>query len=327
MINKTFRLGNGFWHAFLPNSNKLLSPQNIQIEIWDIERQVKESKFHPGLFCIKNITISNTGDKFVFRGGCTYGESIFRIYQIDTMNCIDEFVIMEECCNPVFTNDDQNLIFGTWDGNIYYYNLNEKSYRKCFSMENHIFTLINSGKHKGIIYIASSETGASRKLLGADNSLIGFISEYNIKENTHRRMDFTEERNPYQINGQTNPRISGLSLYKNNLAIMTSFYAGTENNTIVREAKVYVYNTDTKTVRLIKENFKVKDVFYDFGSIVWSNDGRLAFIGLDEIYILDMENGFEKAVKHEKATAVEFTNCGTGIAAGGTKAKLYKLYR
>jgi WD40 repeat protein len=325
MINKTFRLSNGFWHIFLPNSNKLFSPQNIQIEIWDIERQIKEGKFHPGLFCIKNITISNNGDKFVFRGGCNYGESIFRIYQIDTLNCVDEFVLMEECCNPIFTNDDQNLIFGTWDGDIYHYNLNEKIYKKCFSMENHMFTLISSGKHNDIIYIASSEIGASRKLLGVDNSLIGFISEYNIKENTQRRIDFKEDRNPYEINGQTSPRINGLSLYKNNLAIMTSFYAGTENDNIVHEAKVYVYNTDTTSVKLIKENFKIKDVFYDFGSIVWSNDGRLAFIGLDEIYIIDMENVSEKTIKHEKATSVEFTNCGTGIAVGGTKAKLYKL--
>lgn len=325
MINKTFRLSNGYWHKFLPNSNKLFSPQNIQIEVWDIEKQLKENKFHPGLFCINNITVSNNGDKFVFRGGCNYGESIFKIYQINTLGCVDEFVIMEECCNPVFTNDDENLIFGTWDGDIYYYNIKEKAYKKYFSMENHMFTLINSGKHNNIIYIASSEIGASRKLLGEDNSMIGFIFEYNIRENAGRRINFNEERNPYEINGKTNPRINGLSLYKNNLAIMTSFYAGEENGNIIHESRVYIYNVNSKVVKLIKEKFKTKDVFYDLGSIVWSNDGKLAFIGLDEIYIIDVENNSEKVIRHEKATSVEFTNCGTGIAVGGVKAKLYKI--
>jgi hypothetical protein len=106
---------------------------------------------------------------------------------------------------------------------------------------------------------------------------------------------------------------------------MTSFYAGEEHGNIVHESKVYIYNIDSHAVKLIKENFKTKDVFYDLGSIAWSNDGKLSFIGLDEIYIVDIENNIEKAIKHEKATSVEFTNCGIGIAVGGTKTKLYKI--
>jgi WD40 repeat protein len=311
MINKTFRLSNGFWHKFLPNSNKLFSPQNIQIEIWDIDKQVKEGKFHPGIFCIKNIAVSNNGDKFVFRGGCKCGESIFKIYEVETLNCIGEFTVMEECCNPVFVNDDQALLFGTWEGNIYSYNFHEKISQKTFSLENCMFTLINNGKHNDIIYMSAC-IKASEKNNFADP----FIMEYNIKENIGKRIDFSEEYNA---------RLHGLALNKNKLAIMSSIYAGKENDRIVHESKLYIYDVDTKIVKIIKENFRIRDVFYDLGTVVWSKDGKLAFIGLDEIYIMDIENNFENVIKFERATSVEFSNCGTGIAVGGSKAKLYKI--
>jgi hypothetical protein len=140
--------------------------------------------------------------------------------------------------------------------------------------------------------------------------------EYNIKENIGKRMDISEK---------LNARAEGLALYGNKLAIMTSLYAGKENDNIVFDSKVFIYDIDTKILTLIKENFKIRDVFHKLSIITWSKDGKLAFIGLDEIYLMDIENSFEKAIKFDRATSVEFSNCGTGIAVGGSKATLYKI--
>jgi len=324
MIKKSFRLSNGFWHRFLPNSNKLFSPQNIPLEIWDIEKQIKESKWNPEIYGIENLTFSNCGDKFVICGGWITSrpnKSEFKVYDIHTFDCIDEFVIMEKCSNPAFTKDDKNLIFCTWDGNIYCYSFVEKSLKKQFSIENYVFHSINTGKHNGVIYISGAQPRAIK-----DNWTVYFIFEYLIEEKNGRKLEFTDKRNPNEKVGETNLPICGLALNNNNLAIMTSKYAGKVDGINVCESKVYIYNTDSKNIKLIKENFKINEsVFDELGSIVWSKDGKLAFIGLNEIYIVDINNNLEKTIMHNKATSLEFSNCGTGIAVGGSKAKLYKI--
>jgi hypothetical protein len=314
MINKSFRLSNGFWHKFLPNSNRLFSPQNIPIEIWDVEKQCKEGKFNPGIYGIKSITFSNNGNYFVFHGGTDYAKSEFKIYETNTLNCIDEFKIMEECSNSKFINEDKSLIFSTWDGNIYKYDIQEKLLEKQFSMETHMFTLINNGNFYEIIYIVTSEK------TNKNNNVVPFILEYNINEKIGKKVDFTEERNPYEINGKTNARISGLALSNNNLAILTTHYSESG----LREAKSYIYDIKNKKVTLIKDKFKTKDVFYNYGCIAWNNDGnKLAFIGINEVYIVNIENNDEETIVFEKATSVEFSNCGKGLAVGGQKAKIF----
>ena len=324
MINKEFRLSKGFWHRFFPNSNKLFSPQNIPLEIWDIDKRGKESKWNPGIYGIEDLTFSNKGDKFVIHGGwitSNPNKTQYKIYDIHTFDCIDEFEIMEKCSNPVFTNDDKNLMFCTNNGNIYCYNIGKKLLEKHFSIEKHMFQSINTGKHNGVIYISGAQPKAIK-----DNWTAYFIFEYDIEQRRGKKLEFSEKRNPNEKVEETNAHIHGLALNKNDLAIMTSIYAGNVDGQSVNESKVYVYNTDTKKIKLIKESFKIKGgVFDELGSIVWSQDGKLAFIGLNEVYIFDMENNLEKTIIHNRATSLEFSNCGTGIAVGGSKAKLYKI--
>jgi hypothetical protein len=321
MINKSFRLSKGFWHKFLPDSKRLLCPQNIPIEIWDIIEGKRIGKFHPKISCIRNITLSNKGDIFIFRGGCIYGKSEFKLYDTNTLNGFDEFTISEECSNPVFSEDDKNVIFGTWDGNIYWYNLEEKNIKKCFFKENYMFSLINTGKNdNGLLYIATSGKD------NPNNCKIGFIVEYDIVENTVMKLEFYDDNNPYKINGKTGAKIIGLSLYKDNLAIMTAFYKDKIDDKVVHEAQVYVYNINTRKIIYIKENIQIQDVFYEQGVIIWSIDGKLSFIGLKEVYIIEAKNNYlEKTIPFDMATSVEFSNCGTGMAIGGNKAKIIKI--
>jgi WD40 repeat protein len=317
MVNKSFRLSNGYWHKFLPNTNKFLSPQTVKIEIWEIENKNIIEKWHPGILGIKSVAFSNRGDKFVFHASLEYAISKFKIYESDTKKCINEFDIMEECTNAIFTKDDKHLIFATWDGNIYCFNIDENVLKKIFSLENNLFRHINSGEHDNLLYITSTEINAQN-----NNQAVGFIFEYDIFKNDGNRINFTNKRNPYEINGKINPTINGLSLNNKKLAILTSFIS--EENKDCRETKVYIYDTQNKKVSLVKENFKTGDMFYDNDSITWSNNGKkLAFIGLNEIFII--EDNKEQKIVTEEPTSVAFSNCDTCIAVGGGKAKLIKL--
>jgi len=326
MIEKSFRLSNGFWHKFLPNSNKLFSPQNIPIEIWGIDKRVKEHKWNPGIYGIKNIAFTNNGDKFVISGGWTTAspnKSEFKIYDIDTFNCIDEFFIMEYCTNPKFTNDDKNIIFGTREGNIYNYCLEEKSLINQYSLEHHTFKLIHHGKHNNKLYMS-----ATKKANGINTWAEHFIFEYDILDNKGNRIDFSDTITPYEINGKAGSSLSGLALSNNNLAILTTSYGKNEKESgeLIGEAKSYVYNTSTGKVTLIKEAYKIKHVFDNYSCIAWNNSGsKLAFIGLHEVYVIDNGNNSETIIPFESATSVEFSNCDTGIAVGGKKAKIFKI--
>ena len=321
MIEKSFRLSNAFRHTFLPNSSRLFSPQNIQIEIWDINKRAKESKFHPGIFCMRNIEISNQGNIFVIRGGCNNGQSEFRIYETDTLNCIDEFSLMEECSNAKFTNDDKCLVFGTWSGNIYSYNIEEKKLAKQFSLENHSFNLIHNGKHNNNLYIA-----AVIKASEHNNYANHYILDYDIAKKTGSQICFADKINIRRSEDGKVIQVSGLALHNKKLAILISSYGGKENEKVVSTAKTYIYDTETKEITLIKENFKMRDVFDRHSCIAWSNSGnKLAFIGLNEVYITDTESNDEKAVPFERASSVAFSNCDMGIAVGGDKAKLFKI--
>lgn len=324
-MNKSFRLSKGFWHKFLPNSNKLFSPQNIPIEIWDIDKRTKESKWNPGIYGIENLTVSNKGDKFVILGGWITSRpnrSEFKIYKTDTFNCVDEFSIMEKCTNPKFTHDDKNLIFGTWEGILYRYSLEEKKLTKQFAWDNHMFELTHHGKLDNQLYAAVTRQSSEHN----DNPF-SFVFEYDVVEKTGNPVYFHGNGDTRKSDSQTVKwSVCGLALHKEKLAVLLASYGGKEDNNVIHHAKAFIYNVKTKEITLLKQGFKIRDVFDDYGSIVWNHRGnKLAFIGLHEIHVIDMENHDEMTIPFERATSVEFSNCDTGIAVGGEKAKIFKV--
>ena len=325
MISKSFRLSNGFWHKFLPNSSKLFSPQNIPIEIWDVDKRARESKWHPGIYGMENLTVSNHGDKFVILGGWITSrpnKSEFKVYDINTLECVDEFFVMEKCTNPKFTYDDKNLIFGTWEGIVYKYCFQEKRLTKQFVLENHMFDLAHHGKLNNHLYAA-----VTKQVDEHNEHPFSFVLEYNVAEKTGKQIYFTDDANAREPDDQS-PRwsVCGLALHNEKLAVLMSSYGGTEGGNLVHIAKLYMYDTKTKETTLIKEGFKIRDIFDDYGSIVWNHRGnKVAFIGLHEVYIIAIENSTEITLPFERATSVEFSNCDTGIAVGGEKAKMFKI--
>jgi hypothetical protein len=293
------------------------------LEIWDIDKRTKKKKWNPGVYNLENVIFSNNGDKFVVHGG--WGTSkdprknVFKIYETDTLNLIDEFFVMvEKCTNPIFTNDDKNLIFGTREGNIYSYCIDNKELTKQYSHANHSFNLIHQGKHEGRLYISETRIATDVNRYWQD-----YIFEYDIATRNGHQVDIP---NIGIIDQGYNWSIVGLTLHKDQLGILTTRYGGEENEKVVHDAKAYIYNIGSKELKLLKENFKVKDVFYTESCIVWNNSGsKLAFIGLKEFYIFDIENNQEQALPFERSTSVVFSNCDTGIAVGGDKAKIFKV--
>ena len=324
MIEKSFRLSSGFWHVFFPNSNKLFSPQNIPLEIWDIEKKAKERKWNPGIYGIKSIVFSSSGDKFVIEGGwvTNRARTEYYVFETDSLNCIDEFFIPVRCTNVKFTNGDKNLIFGTWYGDIFYYCLETKELAKQFTLsEAYKFDLIHQGKSTNKLYFVTT------KIAAENASWFDFIFEYDVTEKAGKKMHFDEIIAPYERNGKTyNTSIKGLTLHNENLAILATTYGGKIDDDMVDNAKVYVYNIATKETILIKENFKTPTIFDRGSSIVWNNSGsKLVFIGLCEVSIVDFETRSETIIPFERATSVAFSNCDTGLAVGGDKAKLFRV--
>jgi hypothetical protein len=229
----------------------------------------------------------------------------------------------EKCTNPKFTCEDKTLVFGTWEGNIYGYCLETKKIVKQFSLENHVFGLAHSGKYDDYLYFKTTKIPDENS-----NYALDYIFEYDAMKKNGSKVTFTEKINPYEIHGITGSGLKGLALFKEKLAITTAYYGKSEeeNGRLIGEAKTYVFDILSKRVTLIKDSYKIRSLFDNFSCIVWNNKGnKLAFIGLHEVYIIDTYNNSEVIIPFDGATSVEFSNCDTGIAVGGDKAKLFKI--
>ena len=339
MNKKPKRLSKGFWHKFIPNTSKLISPQNIKFEIWDLETHKIIEKCDPKVFCIRNCAFNQSGNKFILSAGCTANESEFKIYDTNTFELLNEFWFPEQSGNAVFNVEEDAFIFGTWDGNVYKIGINDKI------ILNETKTKIDNKTYKD--YTVSPEN--NNKLLHVENSMIlwaetdmdnqniffvvspkslgkttdlnllsDYILVYNLKtqSQTEIRLPIEDER----------CKITGIKYHNEKLAIMKSVYGGKENDNVVHNADLYIFNSKNGHLQAIKERFKIRDVFANTQSLSWNTDEKLASISLSEVIIIDTKNNFEEIViPFDRPTSVEFSEDGKSIAIGGDKAVLYKL--
>ena len=333
------RLSKGFWHKFIPNTSKLISPQNIKFEIWDLETHKIIEKWDPKVFCINNCAFNQSGNKFILSAGCTADESEFAIYDTNTFELLNEFWFPEQSGNAVFNIEEDAFIFGTWDGNVYKIGINDKI------ILNETKTKIDNKTYKD--YTVSPEN--NNKLLHVKDSMIllaetdmdnqniffvispkfprkktnlnlwsDYILVYNLKNQSQTEIRLPIEDNIYSI--------TGMKYHNGKLAIMKSVCGGKENNYIVHNADLYIFNVNNGDLQAIKEGFKIRDVFSTAQSLSWNRDEKLASIALSEVSIIDTKNNFEEIViPFDKPTSVEFSEDGKLIAIGGNKAVLYKL--
>ena len=338
MNKEKVRLSKGFWHKFIPNSDKLISPQNIKFEIWDLNAHKIIDKWNPDMYCIRYCAFNKAGDKFILSGGCNGNESEFEIYNTDTFGLVNKFWFPEQSDNAIFCSEDDSFIFGTWEGNVYKVGLNDKivftetetkigakTYKnyavsaennnKLLHIENSLINLTEADTDNNNIFFVISPI-----VLKAENShlLSDYILVYNLKTKTQNeiRLPLTEE----------NYQIASIKYHKGKLAIMKTVYGGKENGNVFHNADLFVFDLENQNLKTIKERFKIRDVFSNAQILSWNTNGKLAFISLNEIIITDTLNDFsETAVAFDRPTSVEFSEDGKSIAIGGDKALLYRL--
>jgi len=337
MNKKAVRLSKGFWHKFIPNSDKLISPQNIKFEIWDLNTHKIIEKWKPKMYCIRYCAFNKAGDKFILSGSESADESKFQIYNADTFELINEFWFPEQSDNAIFCSEDDSFIFGTWEGNVYKVGLNDKiiltetktkidgetfkdyavsdeNNNKLLHIKNAMINLTEADTDNNTVFFVVAPIKAKENL----HLLSDYILGYNLKTKTKTeiRLPLSEERY----------RIASIKYHQGKLAIMKKVYGGKENGNVVHNADLFVFDLENKNLKTIKERFKIRDVFANAQILSWSINGKLAFISLNEIIITDTENDYnETAVAFDRPTSVEFSEDGKSIAIGGDKAVLYSL--
>ncbi len=339
MNKNTKRLSKGFWHKFIPNSTKLISPQNIKLEIWDLNTKKIIDKWDPEISCIRNCAFNKSGNKFILSGGCCGNESEFKIYNTVTFELLNKFWFPEQVGNAVFNVDDDFFVFGTWEGNIYKVKINDKiildetktkigtktfkdyvvspkSKNKLLHIENSMIKFCETDMDNENIFFVVSPKSLSRT---TDlNLLSDYVLVYNLKDNSTSEIKLPIEKNRYQI--------AGLKYYNRKLAIMTTVYGGKENDNVFHYANLFIYDLEEERLHIIKEDFKIRDVFSEAQSLSWNAEGKLAFISLNEVIITDTKNNFEETrITIDRPTSVEFSEDGKLLAVGGKKAILYKM--
>jgi hypothetical protein len=313
MILKSHRLSNAFVHYFIPESGKLLSPQNIKIELWDLTARKIEAKFHPGLFCISAIAFSKNGDFFVCRGGCYANNSEFGIYDTATLQRVSAFSIAEDACNPVVSADARYIYFGTSEGNLFRHEIASGKLDKVLQFDQcMISVLATDSRRERLAFVVRPIVRTGENWPDAD-----FILIHDLATQRTERADVPLAQSDW---------IRGVAMTNDNLSCMVDkigmFVAGSG----VTIASLYVLALPDKNVVYRKEEFMVRDTFSTNCCMSWSADERLTFIGLDEVFVLDMKNGEPAmAIPFPRPSSVSFSNCGTAVAIGGDKAMLCKL--
>lgn len=333
------RLSKGFWHKFIPNTSKLISPQTMKFEIWDLETHKIIEKWDPKVYCISNCAFNQSGNKFILSAGCMGGESEFRIYDTNTFELLNEFWFPEQSGNAVFNVEGDAFIFGTWDGNVYKIGINDKiilnetkikidnkTYKdytvspennnKLLHVEDSMITRTETGmESQNIFFVVSPKYGNRTTKI---NLFSDYILVYNLKTQSQTEIRLPIEDKIYKI--------TGMKYHNGKLAIMKSVCGEKENGYIVNNADLYIFNFNNGDLQAIKESFKIRDVFANAQTLSWNRDEKLASIALSEVSIIDTKNNFEEIViPFDKPTSVEFSEDGKLIAIGGDKAALYKL--
>lgn len=338
MGKETKRLSKGFWHSFIPNTDKLISPQNIKLEIWDLSTHKVIDKFHPQIFGVRNCAFSPSGSKFILSGGCQAGECEFKIYDTNRFEMVKEFWIPEQSDYAVFTGDDE-FLFGSWDGNIFHVNINDTipiyEETKIVNNKKDVTYFINSDCKNRLIHIKNTlislvefdmdsktvfAVASSKTENSQENSLTysNYILAYNLKTKHRKEIKLPTTDKRF--------RIKGIKYMNGKLAILTTIYGGIENDNVFHLATLFLYNLSENKLSVMKENFKVRDVFSENQSISWSVDNKLAFISLYHVGILDMtQENQEIVIPFDRPTSVVFSENGQALAIGGDKAILYNL--
>lgn len=331
-MKKQRNLSKGFWHKFVPNSTKLISPQNIKLEIWDLKIHKIIEKWHPKIFCIHNCAFNQSGEKFILFGGCVGNESEFKIYDTKTFELLNEFWFPEQCCNAIFSLDDDTFIFGTWEGNIYKVNINDKiimsetitkidnktfkDYKvsdenkiKLLNIENTMITLTESNTKNIFFFVVSPKSLGKTK----DSHLLSdYILIYDLKTNETKEIKLPIEEKRYVI--------TGLKFHNNKLAILKTNYGGEEKGKVFHNADLYIFDLQKNDLHLIKNNFQIRDVYSKVECLAWSIEDKLSYITLNEVVIVDtLNNNNETTIEIERPTSVEFSNNGKQLAIGAEK--------
>jgi hypothetical protein len=324
MNKKTRRLSSGFWHKFIPNTTKLISPQNIKFEIWDLQTHKIIEKWNPDLPCANICEFSKSGKRFVISAHPKFYRSDFKIYDTSTFKPINQFSFPETSCHPIFISNEDRIVFGTHKGNVYEVDISKKS----ISDKNDIHKLFQT-KESMVMHVEKDSTGqflffAVRPFDTAPPELrqIHLLSDYILCYNIQTQ-ERTEIRLP--VSGKIY-HITCSKFHNKKLAIMRCTYAGMLNDRIVHDAELYIYDLVSGQMQLVRENFKLRETFEGDQTVSWSTDSKLAFISLNEVVMLDTKNkGEEVTIPFHKPSSVEFSAEGKFLAIGGDKAILYKV--
>lgn len=330
-MKKPIKLSKGFWHKFIPNSDRLISPQNIKFEIWDLTIHKIIEKWHPEIFCIRNCAFNKSGTKFILSGGCNGNESKFKIYNTNNFELINEFWLPEQSHNAVFNTEEDTFVFGTWEGNLYKVNINDKivltetitkidkktfkeykvsdeNNNKLLSIENSMITLTETDFEDNVFVVVTPKSLGEITDL---HLLSDYILIHNLKTKTTREIKLPVEQERY--------RITGIKCHNNKLAILKTRYGGEENNSSFNNAELYIFDLEKNILQLLKKNFKVRDVYSNNQCLSWNSEDKLSFITLDKVVIIDtLKNYEETTILADKPTSVEYSENGKLLAIGGT---------
>ncbi len=144
------------------------------------------------------------------------------------------------------------------------------------------------------------------------------IVSYHITEKTTEILNFSTENIE---------KISCIKYFEGKLAILTTQCEGKKDDeTSFSVANLYIYDLKTHKNTCIKANFEVKSIFSDAEALCCHSSGKLAVIGLNEIFVLDTQNEYTTTeISAHYPTSVVFSDCGNLIAIGGEKAVLVQL--
>lgn len=328
---KPTRLSKGFWHQFVPHTDKLFSPQNIKIEIWDLSCKKIINRWHPQVFCVRNCAFDKLGTRFVLQGGCSASENYLTVYHTESLEQIKQFHIPEHTTNAIFNLQEDTLFFASWEGNLYKLPLatDLKLDKSTQLIDNQKFTDFFIDKENDILLLHETDTmflvldsdGKERIFIvrcSTGNSPRYGIVSYHITEKTTEILNFSTENIE---------KISCIKYFEGKLAILTTQYEGKKDDeTSFSVANLYIYDLKTHKNTCIKANFEVKSIFSDAEALCCHSSGKLAVIGLNEIFVLDTQNEYATTeISAHYPTSVVFSDCGNLIAIGGEKAVLVQL--
>lgn len=288
----------------------MFAPQSRRIEVWDVERHAIVLTFDPHVPAMTSLSFDRDGQRFAAIGGARPTEQKLVIFDVESLTQIDEALIGDQGTNPVFA-EDGTVVFGTWSGALCAHDLRTRSVRVIEEVPGAMLGTCCVDRETHDVFVSVQPTTRE----GENFPDPGYLLARSAAAETRRLAVPT-------VRGE---RIASVAAGHGHVACLILGAVIRDGGRAAQSARLVISREGEAVFE--KRGFAVTaDPIDRHTSVAFSRTGSVAFVGLDEVFVIDPAAAFsERSFPCEAPTSVAFCEVLPVLAVGGDDAQIFRL--